>query len=42
MASAALRNGWKGVIVHGVVRNTAQLSRMQIGVKALGTSPIKG
>eukprot|EP00571_Detonula_confervacea_P008847 CAMPEP_0172326002 /NCGR_PEP_ID=MMETSP1058-20130122/55296_1 /TAXON_ID=83371 /ORGANISM="Detonula confervacea, Strain CCMP 353" /LENGTH=543 /DNA_ID=CAMNT_0013042677 /DNA_START=548 /DNA_END=2175 /DNA_ORIENTATION=+ len=42
MANAALRNGWKGVIVHGVVRNVAQLQRSQIGVKALGTSPIKG
>ena len=25
MANAALRNGWKGVIVHGVVQNVAQL-----------------
>lgn len=42
MANAALRNGWKGVIVHGVVQNVAQLQRSQIGVKALGTSPMKG
>jgi regulator of ribonuclease activity A len=42
MASAASRNGWKGVIVHGVVRDVQQLQRTQIGVKALGSSPIKG
>lgn len=42
MANAAQRNGWKGVIVHGMIRNVAQLQRTQIGVKALGTSPVKG
>jgi len=42
MAAAALRNGWKGVIVHGLVRDADQLARMQIGIKALGTSPVKG
>mmetsp|Transcript_25798 Transcript_25798/g.53886 ORF Transcript_25798/g.53886 Transcript_25798/m.53886 type:complete len:400 (+) Transcript_25798:287-1486(+) len=43
MANAAVRNGWKGVIVNGAIRNAAQLSRMTtFGVKALGTSPKKG
>ncbi|KAL9185174.1 hypothetical protein ACHAXT_002951 [Thalassiosira profunda] len=42
MGAAALRNGWKGVVVYGAVRGVAQLSRSQIGVKALGTSPKKG
>ena len=42
MANAAQRNGWKGVIVHGTVRNVAQLQQTSIGVKALGSSPVKG
>ena len=42
MANAAQRNGWKGVIVHGTVRNVAQLQSTSIGVKALGSSPVKG
>lgn len=42
MAAAAARNGWKGVIVHGLVRDVDQLSRVQLGVKALGTTPMKG
>ncbi|KAL3756192.1 hypothetical protein ACHAWU_007143 [Discostella pseudostelligera] len=43
MASIASRNGWKGVIVFGFVRNVSQLQRVSnFGVKALGTCPIKG
>ena len=43
MANIASRNGWKGVIVYGFVRNVSQLQRLSnFGVKALGTCPIKG
>jgi regulator of ribonuclease activity A len=42
MASSASRNGWKGVVVYGAVRNAGQLSKTQFGVKALGTNPSKG
>ena len=42
MASNAMRNGWKGVVVNGAVRNSGQLSKTQFGVKALGTNPLKG
>jgi len=43
MGQAAVRNGWKGIIVNGVVRKTSQLSSyQQLGIKALGTSPKKG
>ena len=42
MANSAIRNGWKGVVVYGAIRNSEQLSKTQFGVKALGTNPLKG
>lgn len=42
MASSASRNGWRGVIVHGYVRDVATLRQVNLGVKALGASPVKG
>mmetsp|Transcript_2326 Transcript_2326/g.3120 ORF Transcript_2326/g.3120 Transcript_2326/m.3120 type:complete len:345 (-) Transcript_2326:347-1381(-) len=41
-AQTAQRNGWSGVILTGAVRDSNILSSMNIGVKALGTTPIKG
>jgi len=34
--------GWKGVIVHGVIQNAADIQTVDIGVKAIGTYPKKG
>ena len=42
MAMAAQRNGWKGVIINGAVRNARQLATTNIGIKALGTNPVRG
>ena len=42
MAATALRNGWKGIIVNGLIRHASQLATTQFGVKALGTSPTNG
>ena len=42
MAGHVLRNGWAGVVVHGAVRDVAEIDCMQIGVKALGTYPRRG
>jgi regulator of ribonuclease activity A len=39
MARLAVRNGWAGVVVHGQVRDCAEIDTMDIGVKALGTAP---
>ena len=33
------RNGWAGVVIYGFVRDTAQLARLDLGVKALGATP---
>jgi regulator of ribonuclease activity A len=42
MAGQVLRNGWSGVVIHGVIRDMAEIDTMQIGVKALGTYPRRG
>lgn len=42
MANVAISNGWKGIIINGVVRNAQELSSIQFGVKALGAHPMPG
>jgi regulator of ribonuclease activity A len=39
IAGAALANGWAGLALHGAVRDSAALSRLDLGIKALGTNP---
>jgi regulator of ribonuclease activity A len=39
IASIAHENGWAGLIIHGCVRDSAALSELEIGIKALGTHP---
>ena len=39
IAGAALANGWSGLAVHGAVRDSAALSGLDLGIKALGTNP---
>lgn len=41
IAQLAVDNGWSGVIIHGVVRDSVALAAMPLGVKALGTNPRK-
>ncbi|PMK04532.1 ribonuclease E activity regulator RraA, partial [Vibrio sp. 10N.261.55.A7] len=41
VAISAIENGWEGVIIFGAVRDVAQLSQMDLGIKALGACPIK-
>lgn len=42
MAERAMRNGWIGAIVFGVVRDTPALDALDFGVKALGTTARRG
>ena len=42
MANTALSNGWKGIIINGVIRNVEELKSVQFGVKALGAHPSPG
>jgi regulator of ribonuclease activity A len=38
LGGLALRNGWAGVVINGVIRDSAAINAMVIGVKALGTT----
>lgn len=37
----AVENQWSGIIVNGCIRDSAIIATMNIGVKALGTHPVK-
>jgi regulator of ribonuclease activity A len=39
IASLARDNGWAGLIIHGCVRDSAELRNLELGIKALGTHP---
>jgi regulator of ribonuclease activity A len=40
LAAAAARNGWAGVVVHGCVRDVAELAACEVGIRALGLMPL--
>lgn len=41
IAELAFQNKWSGVIVYGSIRDSAAVSKIEIGVLALGTNPKK-
>lgn len=41
IAGIAVERGWAGLIIHGVVRDSAALNTLPIGIKALGTNPAR-
>jgi regulator of ribonuclease activity A len=41
VAGTALANGWAGLVIHGAIRDSAAIARLELGVKALGTNPRK-
>lgn len=41
IAGLAVKNGWAGIIVHGVIRDSVAISGLPLGVKALGVNPLK-
>jgi regulator of ribonuclease activity A len=41
IAGLAVENGWSGLIIWGVVRDSAALGGLDLGIKALGTNPWK-
>lgn len=41
LAEKAVKNGWNGIIVYGLIRDSVDIGKMDIGVKALGTLPLK-
>jgi len=40
LAAAAARNGWAGLLIHGCVRDVAELRQAQTGILALGHVPM--
>jgi regulator of ribonuclease activity A len=41
LGEAAVRNGWAGLVIHGCIRDSAELGRMDLGIRALGTIPLR-
>jgi len=41
LAEIGLKNGWQGIIIHGCIRDSAIIAKMDIGVLALNTNPRK-
>lgn len=41
LAASAVQNGWRGVVMFGCIRDSADIAAMTLGVKALGTNPRK-
>lgn len=42
LAALAIRNGWSGIVVFGAIRDSAAISQLDIGVKALAATARKG
>ncbi len=40
LAEAAAKNGWAGLLIHGCVRDLAELRAAQVGILALGHVPM--
>lgn len=41
LAGKAVENGWAGIIMNSYIRDSADIAEMDLGVKALGTYPLK-
>ncbi|NKB62425.1 MAG: ribonuclease E activity regulator RraA [Gammaproteobacteria bacterium] len=41
LAQMGVDNGWSGVVMNGLIRDSADINQMPIGVRALGTFPLK-
>lgn len=41
LAQSAVDKGWSGFVIYGCIRDAAAIAQMPIGVRALGTLPLK-
>lgn len=41
LAKSAVDNGWNGILVYGCIRDSVEIGTMPLGVKGLGTHPMK-
>lgn len=42
LAATGARNGWRGVVINGAIRDSAGIDALPIGVRALGTTARRG
>ncbi len=41
LAAKGMKNGWNGLVIYGLIRDSVDINAMNLGVKALGTFPLK-
>ena len=41
LAAKAVDNGWNGVVMYSLIRDSVEIGTMRLGVMALGTHPLK-
>lgn len=41
IASAAIKNEWEGVVIYGCIRDSVDINKMEVGVKAMNTNPTR-
>jgi regulator of ribonuclease activity A len=41
LAAKAVKNNWSGIVIYGLIRDSEMINKMSIGVRALGTHPLK-
>ena len=41
LAGKAANNNWNGLVINGCIRDSADIAKMNIGIRALGTHPLK-
>ena len=41
LAAKAAANGWSGILMNGLIRDSVEIAQMDLGVMALGTYPLK-
>ncbi|MBU2945895.1 ribonuclease E activity regulator RraA [Zobellia uliginosa] len=41
LAALAIKNNWSGIIVNGCIRDSALINTMEVGIRALNSSPVK-
>jgi regulator of ribonuclease activity A len=41
LGELAVKNGWKGIVINGCIRDSEAIDMLEVGVRALGTIPLK-
>jgi regulator of ribonuclease activity A len=41
LAELAVRNGWRGIVINGCIRDSETVNQLELGVRALGTIPLR-